>query len=79
MDLEDIAAFHIEFEKIHPFSDGNGRVGRLLITYQTIKNNYIPPLILNEHRKEYLNSLNNSKTFTSFLEKAIDNSLELVN
>lgn len=79
MRLEDIAIFHIDFERIHPFCDGNGRVGRLLITYQAIRNNYIPPLILNEHRKDYLNSLSNYKAFTKFLEQSMQNSLQLLN
>jgi len=54
MCLEDIAEFHILFEKIHPFADGNGRVGRLLMAYQAIQNNIVPPLIKNERRDEYL-------------------------
>lgn len=68
--LEDIARFHINFELIHPFADGNGRVGRLIMTYQSIQNDLIPPLIQNEHRKEYLNSLRNVGNHTEFLYKA---------
>jgi len=55
LSLEDIAEFHILFEKIHPFADGNGRVGRLLMAFQAIQNNIIPPLIENEHRNEWRN------------------------
>lgn len=40
-----IAYFHIEFEHTHPFEDGNGRVGRLLINYELLKNN-LPPIII---------------------------------
>ena len=66
-DLEAIAAFHIDFELIHPFADGNGRVGRLIITYQSIQNDLIPPLIENEHRQDYLLSLDNPKSLEKFL------------
>lgn len=44
MSLYDIAEFHILFERIHPFADGNGRIGRLLMAYQAIQNNIVPPL-----------------------------------
>ena len=47
MSLEDIAEFYILFERIHPFADVNGRVGRLIIVFQAIQNNIIPPLIEN--------------------------------
>jgi len=79
MNLEDIAEFHISFERIHPFADGNGRVGRLLMAYQAIQNNFIPPLILNEARDEYLKAINNKQELFLFLKKSIDKSLELVN
>lgn len=78
MSLKDIAEFHIEFERIHPFADGNGRVGRLLMAYQAIKNDFIPPLITNEHREDYLTSLNNLDQHTAFIESAIHQSMEWI-
>lgn len=42
IDLYDIAEFHMEFEKIHPFYDGNGRVGRLLILKMCLENDIVP-------------------------------------
>lgn len=78
MSLKDIASFHIEFETIHPFADGNGRVGRLLIAYQAIQNNIIPPLIENSQREEYLDALNDKEKLYKFLQKSINNSIELI-
>lgn len=78
LDLKDIASFHIGFELIHPFADGNGRVGRLLMTYQAIKNNYIPPLILNDNRLSYLESLSDADKLEQFLSMSIQNSVDLV-
>ncbi|MBK2125670.1 Fic family protein [Fangia hongkongensis] len=78
MDIRAIADFHINFERIHPFADGNGRVGRLLMAYQAIKNNYLPPLITNDHREEYLTSLNNVDEHAQFIESAIGETMELV-
>ena len=78
MSLEDIAEFHILFEKIHPFADGNGRVGRLLMAYQAIQNNIIPPLIKNESRDKYLEVINNKDSLYKFLQESINKSLELV-
>jgi len=78
LNLNDIADFHIAFELIHPFADGNGRVGRLLMTYQAIKNNYIPPLILNDNRLDYLESLGDKDKLEIFLDSSIQNSIDLV-
>ena len=78
MSLEDAAEFHILFERIHPFADGNGRVGRLLMAYQAIQNNIVPPLIKNESRDEYLKSINDKDELSKFLDESINRSLELI-
>lgn len=51
------AIIHNQFEHIHPFQDGNGRVGRLLLNFILIKNGLPPVNILLEDRAEYYNSL----------------------
>ena len=78
MSLADITEFHILFERIHPFADGNGRVGRLIMAYQAIQNNIVPPLIKNESRDEYLKAINNKDDLLEFLEESINKSLELI-
>ena len=52
-----IAKYHIEFEKIHPFEDGNGRTGRLLLNYELLKNNIAPIVITKEDRVKYFEFL----------------------
>ena len=52
-DFYDIAEFHMEFEKIHPFYDGNGRVGRLLILKMCLENNIVPFFINEENKLFY--------------------------
>ena len=54
-----IAKYHIDFERIHPFEDGNGRTGRLLINYELIKNNMPPAVIEKEYRVQYFEFLRN--------------------
>ena len=78
MSLLDISDFHILFERIHPFADGNGRVGRLIMAYQAIQNNIIPPLIKNDYRDDYLKAINNKDDLCEFLNKSVKKSLELI-
>ena len=54
-----LAKYHIEFEKIHPFEDGNGRTGRLLLNYELIKNNLPPVVISKDDRVKYFEFLKN--------------------
>jgi len=52
-DLEDIVEFHFQFEKIHPFQDGNGRVGRLIMFKECLKNNILPFIIEDKDKNSY--------------------------
>ncbi len=55
--LQRAAVFHGKFEKIHPFEDGNGRVGRLLINIMLLDNGYPPIIIRKTYRISYFNAL----------------------
>lgn len=79
-----LSKMHAEFEMIHPFSDGNGRIGRLLLIHFALQNNMLPTIILPENRREYLNSLQKAQLDNDYryLEKviiqSIKNSFELI-
>ena len=49
--------FHHKFEKIHPFMDGNGRTGRMILNYILLSKNFPPLIIHKKTRKEYLDAL----------------------
>lgn len=55
--IDDIIEFHAEFEYIHPFQDGNGRVGRLIALKECLKNNIIPFIIEDSKKSFYYRGL----------------------
>ena len=55
--LRAIALFHLKYEKIHPFQDGNGRTGRMILFREALKNEIIPPIIHAENRVEYIEGI----------------------
>ena len=64
--FEDIVAFHVAFERIHPFQDGNGRVGRLILFKECLKHNIVPFIIEDNLKMYYYRGLkewNNEKGY----------------
>ena len=55
--LEDVLEFHVKFEKIHPFQDGNGRVGRLIMFKECLKYNIVPFIIEDNLKMFYYRGL----------------------
>ena len=65
--LEDIIEFHYRFEKIHPFQDGNGRVGRMIMFKECLKNNIVPFIIDESHKLFYYRGLKEFSTSRGYL------------
>jgi Fic family protein len=65
--LEDIVAFHYRFERIHPFQDGNGRVGRIIMFKECLKNDILPFIIDHEHKVFYYHGLMEYDTEKGYL------------
>lgn len=70
--LEDLLDFHYAFEKIHPFSDGNGRIGRMILFKECLKHQILPFVILDQHKDFYIKGL---KEYKNNKEDLIDISL----
>jgi len=86
--IKKIAGFHIRFECIHPFIDGNGRTGRLLANLELMKAGYPPVDIKFADRKEYYDSLSEydvtnktdrfEKMFATYVLERLDEYLEII-
>ena len=79
--IEKIAKFHLEFENVHPFNDGNGRIGRVLINWQLIRLGFPPIIIRNKEKSDYYDSFaiyrdkNNLKPMTKIIALGLMESL----
>ncbi len=58
-DLDDVLSFHVAFERIHPFSDGNGRIGRLIMFKECLRNGIVPFIITDDLHAFYIRGLQN--------------------
>jgi len=65
--LDDVLDFHVKFEKIHPFQDGNGRVGRLIMFKECLKYNIIPFIIEDDLKMFYYRGLAEWETEKGYL------------
>ena len=57
----DLAKFHAEYENIHPFQDGNGRTGRMILFRESLKNNIIPIIITDDIKSKYYHALHTAQ------------------
>ena len=69
--LEDIIDFHYKFERIHPFGDGNGRIGRIIMFKECLKHNIMPFIILDKNKQFYLRGLKEYENDNMFLVDTI--------
>lgn len=65
--LDDLIDFHVQFETIHPFQDGNGRDGRLILFKECLKNGILPFIILDEYKFYYYRGLSEYKKEKGYL------------
>ena len=59
--LTTLAQFHTRYETIHPFQDGNGRIGRLILFRECLNNDIIPFIIEDKNRNEYIEALKTAR------------------
>lgn len=71
--LAALAEAHIAFERIHPFADGNGRTGRMLLNYSLLQHGFAPLIINSKDKATYLRFLTEQDTnsFSHFIEAAL--------
>lgn len=75
--IEQLAKTHAIFEQIHPFGDGNGRTGRLIMFAQAMQHSIVPPLVLKERKRAYYkyidaaNRSNDYRLLSMFIAESI--------
>ena len=57
--FEDILDFHVKFERIHPFQDGNGRIGRMVLFKECLRNGVLPFIVADDRKHFYYRGLAN--------------------
>jgi len=67
VDFSALVDFHYQFEKIHPFQDGNGRVGRIILFKECLKHNIVPFIIEDEYKLFYYRGLREFKKTPGYL------------
>lgn len=78
IDLKRLASFHASFERIHPFADGNGRIGRLLLFKECLKNGLTPFIVDDTRKQDYYKALETAQLtddlnpLTAFFKKEQD-------
>jgi Fic family protein len=70
--LEKVSHFHLDFEHVHPFNDGNGRIGRVLINYQLLQQGFPPIIIRDKEKQTYY------KSFGEFRDKRKSTTMDKV-
>ena len=65
--FDNILDFHVRFERIHPFQDGNGRVGRLIMFWQCLQSNTVPFIITDDLRLFYYRGIQNWGNINGYL------------
>ena len=75
--IEDIIDFYYKFELIHPFGDGNGRVGRMIMFRECLRNNIMPFIVLDNDKPFYMRGLKNYKNDKLFLIDTIKHEQDL--
>ena len=80
--VKDIIEFHARFEKIHPFQDGNGRTGRLILNLDLIRNGYPPINVKFTDRKRYYDAFDayyrdgNSSAMSNLIAEYVNKRLD---
>lgn len=75
--LEKISQFHLDFETIHPFNDGNGRIGRVLVNYQILQTGFPPIIIRDKEKSIYYESFKEYRESNKKKSETLDRILSL--